>query len=309
MRKTGLMLRCWLLTLTLGALCAPAKGLDLISLQGPDPAKGKIPDFKNTVLEEALKRTEKKFGPYRFVSFSGSLSRDRVFEELSHGRMINVAMVATQQRWEEKLIPVRIPVDMGLSGLRIALIRSDAQPLMASVRSMASLKALRMGVGASWSSRKVAEANGFNVVPAENYEALLKMLMAERSDYFPRSLNEAFSEYEAHNAEHSLLTIDTSVLLNMPLPTYIFVSPAEPRLAKRLEEGMEILVKDGSLRRIMLRFNGDLIRKADLCNRTVFQIENALLPPETPLARKELWFDPFDARRGVCPRTAKVPSR
>ncbi|MFT3737018.1 MAG: hypothetical protein QM776_18735 [Rhodocyclaceae bacterium] len=280
--------------------------MDLILLQGADPAKGKIPDFKITVFDEALKRTEKKYGPYRYVSTTVTLSRDRMYEELMAGRMINVTMTATQPKWEENLIPIMIPMDMGLSGLRISLIRSDTQAYLSAIRHVDALKALTMGVGSGWSSRKVAEANGFLVAPAENYEALMKMLMAGRSDYFPRSLNEAFSEYDAWHGQFPELAIDNAILLNMPLPTYIFVSPKEPRLAKRIEEGMEMLVKDGTLQRIMLKFNADLIKRADLCRRTVFQIPNPTLSDATPLQRKEVWFDPFDPKRGICARTASV---
>jgi hypothetical protein len=56
----------------------------------------------------------------------------------------------------------------------------------------------------------------------------------------------------------------------------------------------------------MLRFNADVINRADLCNRRVLQIENPLLPEKTPLTRKELWFDPYDAKAGVC---AKVTGK
>lgn len=296
-------LSSWTAVLLVAALaCArTCFGMDLILLQGADPAKGKIPDFKITVFDEALKRTEKKYGPYRYVSVTITLSRDRMLEEIADGSMLNVAMVATQPKWEERLIPIRIPMDMGLSGLRLSLIRQDAQTRIAGVKTPEELKTLRMGVGAAWSSRKVAEADGFTVVPAETYDALLKMLSTERSDYLPRSLNEAFSEYDSWHADHPELAIDKAMLLNMPLPTYIFVSPKEPRLARRIQEGMEMLVRDGTLLKIMLQFNGDLIKRADLCNRKVFMIDNPTLSPQTPLARKELWFDPFNPRSGICP--------
>ncbi|MEC5386903.1 hypothetical protein VVD49_14305 [Uliginosibacterium sp. H3] len=276
---------------------------DVIYLQGADPAKGAIPDFKITVFDEALKRTRKHYGPYRYVSSTLTFSRDRMLEELQQGTQLNVAMVVTQPSWEEKLIPVRIPIDMGLSGLRISLIRADAQGKLGAVRSVEDLKALRMGVGAAWSSRKVADAGGFEIVPAENYDSLLKMLSLERSDYFPRSLNEAFSEYDALHAAHPEIAIDRALLLNLPLPTYVFVSPKAPRLAKRIEEGMESMVRDGTLRKLMLQFNADVIRRAALCERLVLQIPNPLLPEGTPLARKELWFDPFDEKTGICAKS------
>jgi hypothetical protein len=293
-------LRPLLSLLLVVALATPCLAEDVIYLQGADPAKGAIPDFKITVFDEALKRTQKRYGPYRYVSSTLTFSRERMLEELQQGTLLNAAMVVTQPSWEEKLIPIRIPIDMGLSGLRISLIREDAQNKIAAVHSVDELKALRMGVGAGWSSRKVAEADGFQIVPAENYDSLLKMLSQDRSDYFPRSLNEAFSEYDSWHADHPELTIDKKLLLNLPLPTYVFISPKAPQLAKRIEEGMESMVQDGTLRKLMLQFNADVIKRADLCSRMVLQIDNPLLPEKTPLARKELWFDPFDEKTGIC---------
>lgn len=289
-----------LAALILGLVSAPCIAEDVIILQGADPAKGTIPDYKMAVIDEALKRTQKRYGAYRYVRSTLTFSRDRMLEELQQGTSLNAAIVATQLSWEEKLLPIRIPIDMGLSGLRIALIRGDAQDKLAAVRSVNDLKALRMGVGAGWSSRKVADADGFETVPAESYESLLKMLSQGRSDYFPRSLNEAFAEYDSWHAEHPELAVDKKLLLNLPLPTYVFISPKAPTLAKRLEEGMESMVHDGSLQKLMLQSHADIIKRADLCGRLVLQIENPLLSAKTPLARKELWFDPYDERAGIC---------
>ncbi|GAB2880054.1 hypothetical protein GCM10027046_05100 [Uliginosibacterium flavum] len=277
-----------------------AQAEDVILLQGTDPAKGTVSDFKITVVDEALKRTEKRYGPYRYVQGTLSSTRERMLQELLLGEIQNIAMVATQPAWEEKLITIRIPIDMGLSGLRIALIRSDAQARLAAVRTVEDLKALRMSVGAGWASRKVAEMGGFSIAPAENYEASLKMLLRERTDYFPRSLNEAFSEYDTWHEKAPELAIEKTLLLNLPLPTYVFISPKAPRLAQRIEEGMESMVRDGSLRKLMLQFNAEVIARADLCSRRIIEIENPMLSSQTPLSRKELWFNPRDPKTGIC---------
>ena len=299
------MKRTWLVMIICAMFAGSCFAEHVIRLQGADPGKGAISDFKITVLDEAMKRTVKQYGPYRYESVTITLSRDRMLEELADGTVINAAMTATQPTWEERLIPVRVPIDMGLSGLRISLIRSDAQPRIAAVKNLEELKALRMDVGVAWSSRKVAEAEGFQIVTGENYDALLKTLMQDRADYFPRSLNEAFSELDARGADNPGLAIDKVLLLHLPLPSYIFVSPKTPRLAKRIEEGMEMIVRDGTLRKLMLKFNEDIIMRADLCNRRVFHLNNPMLTPQTPLKRKELWFDPFDPKTGIC----RKPSR
>ncbi|MCR6651320.1 MAG: hypothetical protein NVV73_07420 [Cellvibrionaceae bacterium] len=52
-------------------------------------------------------------------------------------------------------------------------------------------------------------------------------------------------------------------------------------------------VDDGSFDRYffenpMIR---DVLEKADLKNRKIFELMNPLLPPETPLNNSKLWFD------------------
>jgi hypothetical protein len=55
-----------------------------------------------------------------------------------------------------------------------------------------------------------------------------------------------------------------------------------------------MMVRDGSLAALFFQFKGDLIKQAGLGKRRVLNIPNPLLPPETPLARSELWYDPLE---------------
>jgi hypothetical protein len=178
------------------------------------------------------------------------------------------------------------------------------------VRTLDDLRALSLGVGLGWSSRKIMEANGLRLEAAVNQEVLSRMLIAGRFDYFPRGVTEIFPEYDMRGGEVSGLEIERELLLVLPLPTYIFVSPTEPRLARRLSDGLESMVSDGSLQRMVLDFYKDTLKRANLCARHIIRLENPLLTPETPLQRKELWFDPFDPRRGICgKRRAEAPAK
>ena len=286
--------------LFLAAFSGPQFAADIVRLQGADPAKGPVPDFKMVVLDEALRRTEKDYGPFSYQYGTLVMTRERTLQELLLGTEQNLSIVATQPSWEAQLLTVRIPIDMGLSGLRVMLIHRDAEARLATIRRVDELKKLQMGVVESWATRQIAEAGGFTVAPAASYEAVLKMLLHGRSDYFPRSLGEAFLEFDVWRKTEPDLRVEQSLLLNLPLPTYVFVSPKAPRLAKRIEAGMASMVRDGTLRRLVLQHNADMLARARLCERRMLNIENPLLSPETPLKRKELWFDPRDPRNGLC---------
>lgn len=257
-------------------------------------------DFSEMVLKEAMARTRTKFGPSRVEQLTVNLVRERLLLELLTGEKVNVAIVASQPSWEAQLLPIWIPVDMGLANYRIALTHRNAQARLSAVRALDDLKALRAGVGAGWSSRKVLDHHGFNVALGESFEPLLKMLMAERIDYFPRGINEVFVEYDARVAANPDLAIERDLVIEFPLPGYIFVSPKAPRLHHRLTEGLESMVRDGTLLKMVMNYHAEMIKRANFCERRVFHIENPFLSDKTPLQRKELWFNPYDPKTGVC---------
>ncbi|MBS1207913.1 MAG: hypothetical protein H6R19_311 [Proteobacteria bacterium] len=259
--------------------------------------------FPEIVLQEALRRTEAHYGAWKIERVQHSMSRGRLLEDLLNGHELNAVVAASQPDWEAQTLPVWIPVDMGLSGLRIGFIRQDAQAALSRVHSLDALRQLRLGVGLSWSSRKVMEANGLQLELAASQEALTRMVLAERVDYFPRSISEAFTEYADFSRQYPELAIENHLLLDMPLPTYIFVSPTQPRLAKRITTGMEILVRDGSLLKMVTRAHADILARARLCERQMIHIPNPLLSSRHPLKRSELWFDPY-APGGLCASAA-----
>ncbi|GAB2892599.1 transporter substrate-binding domain-containing protein [Uliginosibacterium flavum] len=258
--------------------------------------------FTETVLLEALRRSEARYGPWKIEHVQHPMARARLLEDLLNDHDVNVVIAASQLDWEEQTLPIWIPVDMGLSGLRIGLIRQGAQARFSKVNSLDDLSQLRLGVGLGWSSRKVMEANGLQLEFAANQEALVRMLLAQRLDYFPRSISEAFIEHADFSRQYPELAIESGLLLDMPLPTYIFVSPKYPKLAERITLGMEKLVRDGSLQKMVIRAHEDILAKAKLCGRKMIHIPNPLLSSLHPLKRSELWFDPY-APGGLCQAT------
>ena len=306
--------RAWSVCVALGALLgvaamAPARAEDVLVRARPDVGVAQRLEFSDLVLEAALRRTVKKYGAYRIESVTANLARERMLRELVSGELYNTSVMASQPVWEQQLLPIWIPVDMGLSNFRIALIHRDAQEKLAAVRSLDELKALRVGAGVGWSSRQVLDYNQFNVALGENFEPLLKMLMAGRIDYFPRGVNEVFVEFDDRSRSNPALAIEDSIVIEFPLPTYIFVSPQAPRLHQRLTDGMEAMVRDGTLRRMVAEYHADMIQRAGFCGRRVFHIGKPLLSDKTPLRRREVWFDPYDPKTGICADKHRTPVR
>lgn len=292
------MIGCWVLVALAGGASAHAE--DVVRRARSPKGVHLAEEYSDVVIREALEHTRKQYGSYRTEWVDLEVGRQRLLLELESGALINTTVVATQPKWEEQVLPIRIPLDMGLSNYRISLIHTSEQAKISSLRTVDELKALRAGAGNAWVSRRVMDAAGFDVVTAESAAPLTKMLMSGRIDYFPRGLTEVFSEFNAQKQDFPELRIERDIVIESPLPGYVFVSPKVPRLYQRLKEGLEEMVRDGSLRRLMLRYHQDLIDQANFCARRIFHVPNPLLPSQTPLSRKELWFDPYDPKTGIC---------
>ena len=68
-----------------------------------------------------------------------------------HCELVNLSAQISSPEWERKLIPIRIPIDKGLSGYRISLIDGDARPQFSALTNLTQLKALSLGAGRQWS--------------------------------------------------------------------------------------------------------------------------------------------------------------
>lgn len=251
------------------------------------------------VLRMALDKSRGRYGAYSLHQAATSMSPARITQEmLMPTGHINILVRATAPELERQFLPVRIPVDRGLLGYRVFLVRQDDLPRFAAVRTLDDLRRLRAGLGKDWVDVHVLRAAGLPTEEGSAYEGLFSMLEAGRFDYFSRGADEALREYEERRASHPKLTIEPTVLLHYPLPRYFFLRrDAEGKqLAARIEAGLETMVRDGSLNTLFQHYKGATIARANLRQRRVLTIPNPTLSPQTPLSRSELWYDPLNGK-------------
>jgi hypothetical protein len=106
-------------------------------------------------------------------------------------------------------------------------------------------------------------------------------------------VHEPFGELEQH-PQLKDLTVEKGLMLVYKMPFYLFVKKANSQLAKDIETGLNRAIDDGSFDEV---FRNDpavqsVMQKANMKARRVFELQNPTLSKETPLDRKELWFDP-----------------
>jgi hypothetical protein len=214
--------------------------------------------------------------------------------EVTRGKFANVIWAPVTKDMEANALAIHIPVRKGILGYRIFLIRKQDRAKFAAIKSLEELKKLSVGQGREWEDVKVLRANDFIVETGINYEGLFEMLSKGRFDYFSRGINEAPEEYAARKDKLPNLWVEEKLLLYYPWPKFFYVSKNNPKLAERIEQGLNIMIKDGSFDKVFYKYHGSAIKNTNLKGRKIFRIGNPLLPPVVPFDRKELWFDPFE---------------
>lgn len=191
---------------------------------------------------------------------------------------------------EKQLLPVRIPLVKGLLGHRVLIIRKEDQDKFAAVNTIKDLQQYTAGQGHDWPDTKILRANQFTVVTTSTYDGLFEMLSAQRFDFFPRGINEAWQEIEAQ--ENSNMIVENNILLYYPSPIYFFVNNHDKLLAKRLEKGLKLSLADGSFDQLFYSYHAHkkMFAIGRLNQRKFITLSNPLLPPLTPLQNKKLWY-------------------
>ena len=195
-----------------------------------------------------------------------------------------------RQREASGLLPVRVPIDRGLMGWRVLLVRRESLPGWQQLQGLAELRRKLAGQGHDWPDTEILRANGLTVHTSSVYEALFRMLASGRFDYFPRAVMEV--DAELANNRHPTLAVVPNLMLYYPAASYFFVSPRRPELARQLLLGLERAVAEGSLQRLHQEYFGAAIRAHPVARERVIHLANPLLPAETPLHRRELWLRP-----------------
>lgn len=283
----------WLIALLLLCLLTPAVANESNLVRYPRRADGD--EFRSLYALAQLQLALDKAGSaLRLQPSRYSMEQERALVNLEHNRHLDVAWSMTSVEREQRLLPVRIPLDKGLFGWRIALLPSDRTHLLKGVEDIQDLRQFIAGQGHDWPDTQILRSHGLPIKVSSSYGSLFRMLQAQRFDYFPRSVLEIWDELEHPRGKH--LRIDENLLIRYPTALYFFVSKQRPDLAHTLQKGMEIALADGSFDHLFDQHFAVPLARAQLTQRTVIELTNPLLPAATPLQRGELWFTPPSSR-------------
>lgn len=244
-------------------------------------------EYQLSLLKLALSYSDTK---YQFEESPVPLTQTKLLADLE-SKTMDVAWVGTSSAYEEKYMPIRIPLFKGLLGHRIFLIRKGDQSSFNNIYTVDDLKRLKGGQVGSWTDTAILKNAGLNIVTTSKFDNLFYMLDGARFDYFPRSVYSPWSDIANH--PNLPLEVEENIIIVYPLPAYIFVHKDNVKLKNDILSGMYKAIEDGSFDELF--YNYPLIRdglaNSKLENRRIFKVGNPDLHPKTPLNDKRLWFN------------------
>jgi hypothetical protein len=248
------------------------------------------------VLRTALELTTKKYGDFQLV-MAPTMTEDRQMTEMKKSSpSLTVMIRETNAEYEKILTPVRIPIDRNLIGYRVLMIDKKTQASLLKVKTSDDLKPFPMGQGAGWGDVAILENAGFQVKTEVRYDDLFKSLSFGKFQLFPRGVVEVLEEFRQFKNLYPNLAIESKIMIYYPLPTYFWFHNTESgrKMAQRVDEGMRLMIRSGSLQKIFDKHYTKIIRELDLKSRMVIKIPNPFLPATVPFDKPELWYNPVN---------------
>lgn len=251
------------------------------------------------LLQAALDVTEKDYGKAVLQPSTVPMNASRALVALQSGAIQVLARVTSQQL-ENDLVPIRIPLDKGLTGYRLFLVNAERQPELDKVGTLKQLGRFSIGQESRWVDVEILRSAGLTVVTGDSYTGLFGMLGSGRFDLLSRGVDEIAAEQAMYQHVAPRMVVERRLLLHYPLPRYYFTasSKAGRKLASRIAVGLERLRESGEFERRYRAYRAVMLKPLRLQGRRLLEISNPQLPLATPLQDKRLWDDLSDLTRG-----------
>lgn len=264
--------------------------VDTVKILKPLLGHDKRSKHKDEIILRSLQVTEEVFGPYKFETVDGNMSPGRALISMQEGTMINTFIAPSNEEWNAKTLSIKIPIRQGLLSYRLLLINEASASKFSKVKTIEDLSKLTAGLHSDWVTTGVFKSSGMGTLTAHNYEGLFLMLSHSRFDYIPRAIYEIYDELNTRKESLHNVIVEPTIALYLPMVSYVYVSPKEPELAKRIEAGLRKLIASGEIRKILNKYYAEAIERADLKNRTIIKIDNPDFKDHYLLENKELWL-------------------
>jgi len=231
-------------------------------------------EYANALLDLALAQTVQEYGPYSIREQRGNSVILRHLQEISSSSKLSVAISMPTEEWLEKATIVPFPIMKGLPSYRYFMALDSTAKKIETYGGFRGIKQFSFGQGRGWSTAKILEDNGFDVVYAGGYDTLFQMLKAKRYDLLMRGIYEIVPEYAQFKTHCPELVILEKAAIYTYLPMYFFVNKSLPDLAQRIELGLHKAHQAGVIDTLFYSYFTDPLKRIEISKNDVLYVEN-----------------------------------
>lgn len=195
----------------------------------------------------------------------------------------------------DNLTAVDFPLDHGLLSYRICFVSPNAKNKIAKVKNVDQLRQFTIAQGSNWPDVPILKDNGFKVSEVPLYTSLFKMVVSNRVDLVCRGINELRRENEQFKSYGNLI-YDKSFVLIYTMPYKLYFNQSSAPLIAKIESGLEIAYKDGSLDKLFTQYFAEDLKFAKLKKRKRFVLKSGYENSFTENYKRYL-YDPFTQKR------------
>jgi len=245
--------------------------------------------YEKEVLIAVLKATESDYGRWELTESLDEYPGDeeaQVFNEKGHDLFVTIA--GNQKFSNGDMIVIPKPMTKNLLGYRIPIIRENDSNTFQDISNREEVQQLKHGIPETWSDAVIFRKNGYHVVEEGDFDDIFNRLENGQFDFTAFGANEVISVYENRASQKDGLVIDQNLLFFYPFPLVFYVNPDLPDLADRIEEGMQRITNSGELDTIFNSYFGNIVEKLNLSGRTLFVLDNPLVPDEFRTMKPDL---------------------
>lgn len=209
---------------------------------------------------------------------------------LLNNDIIDLFLSASDKELDKQILPVKIPLVMGLLGYRVAITHADNLDTLRKIGNPKSLKACQVR---HWPDVKVLQFNDFTVVPTNNFERTFELTYKKRCDYFPRAIYEGYEELRSAQQRFPDLVMFDDIMLYYPYPMYIYMKKSNIRLHNLFTVGLNKMIDSGELLQLIKEseITSHLFPLSKWQDKTIIPLDNPFLPKDTPFDDSRLWID------------------
>lgn len=253
------------------------------------------PSDKDSRLAYRLELLELAFAKaktaHRLVPVDSPMPISRAFIEMNTSNpALDIITSQTSIEREEKLRPIRFPIDRGVMGCRVFLVSKENQNLFKDVQTIEDLKKYDFGLMKSWLDAELFQAAGLKIIYASKYENLFDMVAAGRFAAYSRSVAEVTAEQRAFSTEKKPLIVERNIMLHYPAAEYFFVRKTDEKLYKAVHEGLAKAYADGSFFKLFDKYFAADFAALEMKKRRVIKIQNPYLPKQVMDADPKWWY-------------------